>query len=81
MVFSTELCNYLYLILEHFYCPQRNPVSISPGIFLTQGLNLCLLCLLHCRWTLYLLSHTGVGFLISKVGQKIYCTTQVICED
>ena len=29
MVFSTELCNYLYLILEHFYCPQRNPVSIS----------------------------------------------------
>ena len=53
----------------------------SPGIFLTQGLNLCLLCLLHCRWTLYLLSHTGVGFLISKVGQKIYCTTQVICED
>ena len=29
MVFSTELCNYLHLILEHFYRPQRNPVSIS----------------------------------------------------
>ena len=27
------------------------------GIFLTQGLNLCLLCLLHCTLTLYLLSH------------------------
>ena len=23
------------------------------GIFPTQGLNLCLLCLLHCKWILY----------------------------
>ena len=23
------------------------------GIFLIQGLSLCLLCLLHCRWILY----------------------------
>ena len=23
------------------------------GIFLTQELNSCLLCLLHCRWILY----------------------------
>ena len=29
------------------------------GIFLTPGLNLHLLCLLHYRWTLYLLSHWG----------------------
>ena len=28
-------------------------------IFLTQESNLHLLCLLHCRWTLYLLSHQG----------------------
>ena len=28
-------------------------------IFLTQGMNLCLLCLLHCRWILYPLSHRG----------------------
>ena len=27
------------------------------GIFLTQGLNLCLLCLLHCKLILYQLSH------------------------
>ena len=27
------------------------------GIFLTQGLSPHLLCLLHCRWILYLLSH------------------------
>ena len=27
------------------------------GIFLTQGWNLRLLCLLHCRWILYPLSH------------------------
>ena len=30
-----------------------------PGIFLTQELNLCLLCLLHCRRILYPLSHLG----------------------
>ena len=29
------------------------------GIFLTQGLNPCVLCLLHCRWILYHLSHWG----------------------
>ena len=29
------------------------------GIFSTQGLNPCLLCLLHCRQILYLLSHWG----------------------
>ena len=29
------------------------------GIFLTQGLNPRLLCLLHCRWILYPLSHRG----------------------
>ena len=29
------------------------------GFFLTQGSNPCLLCLLPCRWILYLLSHWG----------------------
>ena len=29
------------------------------GIFLTQGLNPHLLCLLHCRWILYWMSHRG----------------------
>ena len=29
------------------------------GIFPTQGLNPHLLCLLHCRWILYCLSHGG----------------------
>ena len=29
----------------------------SQGIFLDQGLNSHLLCLLHCRWILYPLSH------------------------
>ena len=29
------------------------------GIFLIQGQNLCLLCLLHYRQVLYLLSHLG----------------------
>ena len=29
------------------------------GIFLTQGLNPCLLCLRHCRQIIYLLNHQG----------------------
>ena len=29
------------------------------GIFLTQGSNPCLLCLLHYRWMFYPLSHQG----------------------
>ena len=29
------------------------------GIFPTQGSNPRLLCLLHCKWILYLLSHQG----------------------
>ena len=28
-------------------------------IFQTQELNSCLLCLLHCRWILYLMSRQG----------------------
>ena len=34
--------------------------ALLQGIFLTQGSNLCLLYLLHCRWILYPLSHQGV---------------------
>ena len=30
------------------------------GIFLTQDSNLHFLCLLHCRWILYLLRHWGI---------------------
>ena len=33
--------------------------SLLQEIFPTQGLNLHLLCLLHCRWILYPLSHQG----------------------
>ena len=31
--------------------------ALLQGIFLTQESNPCLLCLLHCRWILYCLSH------------------------
>ena len=34
------------------------------GSFLTQGLNLHLLCLLHCRQILYSLSHLGSGLIL-----------------
>ena len=33
------------------------------GIFPTQGLSPCPLCLLHCRQILYSLSHQGWGYL------------------
>ena len=35
------------------------------GIFLTQGLNPCLLCLLRCRWILY---HRAAGKV--SIGRK-----------
>ena len=35
------------------------------GIFLIQGSNLHLLCLLHCRQNFYLLSHGGSHFIMS----------------
>ena len=34
-------------------------VFLLQGIFASQGSNPCLLCLLHCRWILYLLTQTG----------------------
>ena len=44
-----------------FLCPWSSPGRstgvgchfLLQGIFPTQGLNLCLLCLWHCRWLLY----------------------------
>ena len=49
------------------FCPWDSPGKntgvgchdLLQGIFLIQESNPCLLCLLHCRWTLYLLSHQG----------------------
>ena len=34
------------------------------GIFLTQGSNMPLLCLLHYRWILFLGSHTDVEWIL-----------------
>ena len=45
------------------------------GIFLTQDLNLCLLCLPHCNWILYPLSHQGSWDLNSPTRDW----TQVPC--
>ena len=44
--------------------------ALLQGIFPTQGLNLHLLWVLHCRWILYLLSHHGC----------VYIHTQMIVE-
>ena len=41
------------------------------AIFLTHGLNLCLLCLLHCRQILYLLGHWGSHTLLLSNYYKL----------
>ena len=47
----------------HGYSPSKNTGvnchALLQGIFLTQGSNLSLLCLLNCRQILYALSHLG----------------------
>ena len=43
--------------------------SLLQGIFLTQGLNAHLLCLLNFRWILYLLSHQGSSIIFSSTHQ------------
>ena len=42
--------------------------ALFQGIFLTQGLSLCLLCLLHCRHVLYPLSPLGSPKNANKVS-------------
>ena len=49
------------------------------GIFPTQGSNLCLLYLLHCRLTLYHLSHKGRPHIYATMcktasGRQLYST-------
>ena len=39
-------------------------IFLLQGIFLTQGSNLLLRCLLHCRWILYLLNPWGRPWLL-----------------
>ena len=38
------------------------------GTFLTQGSNPHLLCLLHCRWILYPLSHHGSQKVVDRIS-------------
>ena len=45
--------------------------ALLQGIFPTQGLNLHLLCLLHCRQILYLLSHQGSSQLGLRVKANV----------
>ena len=56
--------------------------ALLQGIFPTQGLNLCLLWLLHCRWILY---HQATGEAISYFTYvctlTIFIKVQVIILD
>ena len=47
--------------------------SLLQGIFLTQGSNLGLL---HCRWTLYYLSHQGSLIRMNDSLEKLLPTAQ-----
>ena len=49
-------------------------IFLLQGIFLTQGSNLYLLCLLHCRQILYLLSHEG-----SSIAWLLPNSPEVLC--
>ena len=62
------LCHSIGLWFNRLLCPWNFPGKntgvgchlLLQEIFLTQGLNPRLLCLLHCRQVLYLLSHQGI---------------------
>ena len=47
----------------HHFCRQ--------GIFPTQGQNLCLLCLLHCRRIIYLLNHQGSPYIYICIYNQV----------
>ena len=49
-------------------------VAVLQRIFMTQGLNLCLLCLLHCRCIFYQLNHLG-----SPVSHRLINLALVAC--
>ena len=44
--------------------------ALLQGIFLNQGSNLHLLCLLHCRQILYPLSHVGSPFMCLTIVEQ-----------
>ena len=83
---STRLCSTLCGPLDcsppgssvHGSFQARNPGMgchfLLQGIFPTQGSNLRLLCLLHCRWILYQLCHWGcpsILYIVSVVKVKV----------
>ena len=51
--------------------------ALLQGIFLTQGWNPHLLCLLHCKWILYCLSHQGKPLICMALYMKIYRTSNI----
>ena len=64
----------LWTVAARLLCPWDSPGKITAagyhalllGIFLKQESNLCLLCLLPCRWNSYTLSYQGSQFQVNK---------------
>ena len=57
--------------------PEWVAIFILQGIFLTQGSNLHLLCLLHCRQILYLLGHQGSPQYCLLSGNSFRCSFRI----
>ena len=59
-IFQARILEWVVILLLH-------------GMFTNQGSNLHLLCLLHCRRILYLLSHQGSPLLSEYIAIQIPC--------
>ena len=72
------LCNYMGYSPPGFSCLWDSPGKntgvgchfLLQGIFPTQGLIPCLLCLLHCRWVLYHRATWEVSLLLFSRPQS-----------
>ena len=80
-----KLCIYLQITLAPFFelmiLQDRDERLAFQGIFLTQGLNPSLPCLLHSNQILYLLSHLGSSLLVSRFNTVLEIANQEILKN
>ena len=82
-VLVSELCLTLCYCMDCSFCQWNSPGkntevdshSLPQGIFPTQGSNLCLL---HCKWILYSLSHQGSPAAAAAAKSLQSCPT--LCD-
>ena len=78
-------CIYLQITLAAFFelmiLQGRDESLAFQGIFLTQGLNPSLLCLLPSKQILYLLSHQESSLLVSRFNTVLEIANQEILKN